>query len=343
MKLLVTGGAGFIGSSLIKYIIKNTNDTVLNIDKLTYAANLKALDEIDCCSRYSFLQIDICDQASLQTIFEGFKPDIVMHLAAESHVDNSISDSSCFIDTNTIGTYNLLEAARSYWVNLDKESQNHFRFLHVSTDEVYGDLDKGSAPFTETTPYSPSSPYSASKAASDHLVRAWHRTYGLPTLVTNCSNNYSPFQHCEKLIPRMIFNALKGDSLPVYGDGKQIRDWLHVHDHVRALYLVGRKGKVGETYNIGGLNEWANIDVVRVICDTLDVMLPNDKPQNINSFSELITFVNDRPGHDSRYAIDANKICRDLGWKPNETFESGIRKTIRWYVDYFHTKEGKSS
>lgn len=343
MKLLVTGGAGFIGSSLIRHIIKNTNDTVLNVDKLTYAANPRALANIEVSSRYSFIQADVCDQSKLLPILEDFKPDLVMHLAAESHVDNSICGPSEFINTNIIGTYNLLEAARSYWLSLDKESQNHFRFLHVSTDEVYGDLDSSNDLFVETTPYSPSSPYSASKAASDHLVRAWHRTYGLPTLVTNCSNNYGPFQHCEKLIPRMIFNALKGDLLPVYGDGKQIRDWLYVDDHVRGLYLVGTKGEVGETYNIGGLNEWTNIDVVQVICDTLDVMLPDDKPNKINSFSELITFVNDRPGHDVLYAIDANKICRYLGWKPNETFESGLRKTIRWYVDYFHTKEGKSS
>lgn len=330
--ILVTGGAGFIGSAVIREIIKNTPHRVVNVDKLTYAGNLNSLAEVSEDSHYNFEQVDICDAKELERVFSQYKPDAVMHLAAESHVDRSIDGPSAFINTNIIGTYTLLEATRQYWQNLSEEDKSNFRFHHISTDEVYGDLDGKDALFTETTPYAPSSPYSASKASSDHLVRAWHRTYGLPTIVTNCSNNYGPYHFPEKLIPLMILNALKGKALPVYGDGQQIRDWLFVEDHARALYRVVTEGKVGETYNIGGHNEKTNLEVVQTICKILEELVPN-KPQNVKNYADLITFVQDRPGHDLRYAIDASKINRDLGWKPQETFETGIKKTVEWYLN----------
>ncbi|MGF1910267.1 dTDP-glucose 4,6-dehydratase [Vibrio kasasachensis] len=331
MKLLITGGAGFIGSAVVRYIIEHTQDELINVDKLTYAGNLESLTEVAKSKRYSFEQADICDAAEMKRLFELYQPDAVMHLAAESHVDRSIDGPAAFIETNIIGTYTLLEAARSYWNQLDNERKSAFRFHHISTDEVYGDLEGTDDLFTEETSYEPSSPYSASKASSDHLARAWQRTYGLPTIVTNCSNNYGPYHFPEKLIPLMILNALDGKSLPVYGDGKQIRDWLYVEDHARALYKVVTEGKVGETYNIGGHNEKTNIDVVNIICELLEELVPV-KPCGITSYQDLITYVKDRPGHDVRYAIDATKIERDLGWKPEETFESGIRKTVEWYL-----------
>ena len=330
MRIIVTGGAGFIGSSVIRHIIKNTNDEVLNIDKLTYAGNLESLKEIDQNPRYQFQQVDICDASKLEQIFEQFQPDAVMHLAAESHVDRSIDGPSTFIQTNIVGTYTLLEAARKYWQRLDEIKKVNFRFHHISTDEVYGDLDGTTDLFTETTPYAPSSPYSASKASSDHLVRAWQRTYGLPTIVTNCSNNYGPYHFPEKLIPLVILNALDSKALPIYGTGNQIRDWLFVEDHARALYQVVTQGSVGETYNIGGHNEKQNIEVVKTICRILDQLRPQN---NAQPYENLITFVKDRPGHDLRYAIDASKIENELGWKPLETFETGIRKTIEWYLN----------
>ncbi|HHF3039847.1 TPA: dTDP-glucose 4,6-dehydratase [Vibrio diabolicus] len=331
MKILVTGGAGFIGSAVVRHIIRDTQDTVINLDKLTYAGNLESLVDVSDSERYYFEQVDICDRAELDRVFSEHQPDRVMHLAAESHVDRSIDGPAAFIETNVMGTYHLLEAARQYWSSLDEARQSAFRFHHISTDEVYGDLEGTDDLFTETTSYAPSSPYSASKASSDHLVRAWQRTYGLPTLVTNCSNNYGPYHFPEKLIPLMILNALDGKPLPVYGDGMQIRDWLFVEDHARALYKVVNEGEVGETYNIGGHNEKANIEVVKTICSLFEELRPN-KPAGVESYESLITYVKDRPGHDVRYAIDATKIAQELGWTPEETFESGIRKTVEWYL-----------
>lgn len=331
MKLLVTGGAGFIGSAVIRHIVENTSDSVVNVDKLTYAGNLDSLVDVEFSDRYVFEQVDICNRAELERVFAEHKPDAVMHLAAESHVDRSIDGPAAFIETNIVGTYTILEATKVYWSQLADAEKQAFRFHHISTDEVYGDLEGTDDLFTETTSYEPSSPYSASKASSDHLVRAWLRTYGLPTIVTNCSNNYGPYHFPEKLIPLMILNALDGKPLPVYGDGMQIRDWLYVEDHARALYKVVTEGEVGETYNIGGHNEKANIEVVKMICSLLEELVPN-KPEGVNQYQDLITYVTDRPGHDVRYAIDASKIERELGWTPKESFETGIRKTVEWYL-----------
>lgn len=330
MQILITGGAGFIGSALIRYLIKNTDHQILNIDKLTYAGNLESLVEVESRPNYAFKQIDICDAVAIEQTFSNFQPDLIMHLAAESHVDRSIDGPAEFINTNIVGTYTLLEASRKYWQSLDVCRKSRFRFHHISTDEVYGDLEGTHDLFTESTPYAPSSPYSASKASSDHLVRAWYRTYGLPIVITNCSNNYGPYHFPEKLIPLVILNALDGKALPIYGKGDQIRDWLYVEDHAKALYKVLTEGTTGETYNIGGHNEKQNIDVVKTICQILDEL----KPQSNNQpYEELITFVKDRPGHDLRYAIDASKIKNDLGWIPVESFESGIRKTVEWYLN----------
>lgn len=331
MNILITGGAGFIGSAVVRHIIQDTDNTVLNVDKLTYAGNLESLAKVADNPRYQFSQTDICDRAALDQLFQAFQPDAVMHLAAESHVDRSITGPAAFIETNIIGTYQLLEAARHYWNGLVEDKKAEFRFHHISTDEVYGDLEGTEDLFLETTPYAPSSPYSASKASSDHLVRAWHRTYGLPVVLTNCSNNYGPYHFPEKLIPLVILNALTGKPLPVYGSGAQIRDWLYVEDHARALYKVVTEAEVGETYNIGGHNEQQNIDVVKAICNLLEELAPN-KPEGIANYQDLITYVKDRPGHDLRYAIDASKIKKDLGWVPVETFESGLRKTVEWYL-----------
>ncbi|RSQ70760.1 dTDP-glucose 4,6-dehydratase [Acinetobacter baumannii] len=331
MKFLVTGGAGFIGSAVVRHIVQNTEHEVLNVDKLTYAGNLESLSSVADHPRYQFSQTDICDRTALDELFKSFQPDVVMHLAAESHVDRSISGPYAFIETNIIGTYQMLEASRTYWLTLDGSKKETFRFHHISTDEVYGDLEGTTDLFTETTSYLPSSPYSASKASSDHLVRAWNRTYGLPVLVTNCSNNYGPFHFPEKLIPLMILNALQAKPLPVYGNGQQIRDWLFVEDHARALFTVATQGVVGETYNIGGHNEKANIEVVHAICTLLEELAPN-KPEGVAQYKDLITYVKDRPGHDVRYAIDATKIKNDLGWVPQESFETGLRKTVEWYL-----------
>lgn len=336
MKILVTGGAGFIGSAVVRYIIEHTKSSVINVDKLTYAGNLESLpEEVSTSSRYAFEQVDICDFVELTRVLKQHQPDAVMHLAAESHVDRSIDGPAEFIHTNIVGTYTLLEATRGYWNALLGAKKENFRFHHVSTDEVYGDLphpsDTSNAPeilFTESTSYEPSSPYSASKASSDHLVRAWHRTYGLPVVVTNCSNNYGPYQFPEKLIPHVILNALSGEPLPIYGAGDQIRDWLYVDDHARALYRVITEGKIGETYNIGGHNELPNIEVVHMICAILDELV-----QSKSSYAEQITHVIDRPGHDRRYAIDASKIKQQLNWQPEETFETGLRKTVQWYLE----------
>jgi dTDP-glucose 4,6-dehydratase len=328
--IFVTGGAGFIGSALVRYLINETTHNVINFDKLTYAGNLESLKSIYTKERYTIVEGDICNRKLVSKLFNEHQPDYIMHLAAESHVDRSIDGPGEFIQTNITGTYELLEAARSYFLSLDETKKSSFRFHHISTDEVYGDLGETGL-FTEETSYEPSSPYSASKAASDHLVRAWNRTYGLPVVVTNCSNNYGPFHFPEKLIPLIILNALEGKALPVYGDGKQVRDWLFVEDHARALYKVVSEGTVGETYNIGGFNEKQNIEVVTTICDHLNQLIDN-KPEGINDFNDLVTFVKDRPGHDVRYAIDATKINKELGWHPEETFESGIKKTIEWYL-----------
>ena len=331
MKYLITGGAGFIGSALIRHLISSTNHQVLNIDCLTYAGNLDSLESIKDSPQYSFQNIDICDFANLTNQIKSFKPDIVMHLAAESHVDRSIEEPGSFMQTNIIGTYNLLEAVRIYLNSAPKFTLENFRFHHVSTDEVYGDLVTLEDFFTEETPYAPSSPYSASKASSDHLVRAWGRTFNIPFVITNCSNNYGPFHFPEKLIPHTILNALHGKPIPVYGKGDQIRDWLYVDDHAIALNLVATKGCVGETYNIGGYNEMKNIEVVESICNILEELAP-DKPKNIKYYKDLISFVSDRPGHDLRYAIDASKITNDLDWRPNETFDTGLYKTVSWYL-----------
>lgn len=331
-KILITGGAGFIGSAVVRHIINETPDSVLVVDKLTYAGNLASLAPVEQDDRFSFEQVDICDRQALDRLFTTYQPDAVMHLAAESHVDRSIDGPAAFIETNIVGTYTLLEAARAWWNTLNADKKSAFRFHHISTDEVYGDLHNSDDFFTETTPYAPSSPYSASKAGSDHLVRAWLRTYGLPTLVTNCSNNYGPFHFPEKLIPLTILNALAGKPLPVYGNGQQVRDWLYVEDHARALYRVVTEGVVGETYNIGGHNERKNLDVVHTVCALLEELVPQ-KPHGVAHYQDLITFVTDRPGHDVRYAIDAAKIERELGWRPEETFESGMRKTVQWYLE----------
>ena len=363
--ILVTGGAGFIGSAVIRHLINDSDHTVINVDKISYAGNLESLESVSKNSRYHFEQVDICDSSGISDVLYHYEPDIIMHLAAESHVDRSINNPDEFIQTNIVGTYKLLEQSRAYWDGLERNKKAQFRFHHVSTDEVYGDLtdtdeyetivtnpvsaigtadlsqtsasagllSKKPLPlFIETTPYAPSSPYAASKASSDHLVRAWNRTYDFPTIVTNCSNNYGPFHFPEKLIPLVILNALEGKPLPVYGQGNQIRDWLYVEDHARALVIVSMEGEVAKTYNIGGHNEKKNIEVVRVICDLLEALAPN-KPEGIKNYSDLITFVTDRAGHDVRYAIDASKIQNELNWSPTETFESGIKKTVQWYLN----------
>jgi dTDP-glucose 4,6-dehydratase len=329
LKLLITGGAGFIGSAVVRYLIGETDVSVVNVDKLTYAGNLESLDFARNSERHFFERVDICDQAEIGRVLREHRPDAIMHLAAESHVDRSIDGPADFIQTNILGTYILLEETRAYWSGLAPAAREHFRFHHVSTDEVYGSL--GSAGFfEETTAYQPNSPYSASKASSDHLVRAWHHTYGLPVVTSNCSNNYGPYQFPEKLIPLMILNGLAGKPLPVYGTGENVRDWLYVEDHARALYTVLRRGRPGETYNIGGHNEKTNLEVVRAICALLDELAPDARTPDRHG---LITFVRDRPGHDQRYAIDASKIERELGWVPQETFESGLRRTVQWYLD----------
>jgi dTDP-glucose 4,6-dehydratase len=327
MRILVTGGAGFIGSAVARYLVSEVGADVLNLDKLTYAGNLESLGPIKGANNYHFVQADICDNPKVRQIIADFRPDHIMHLAAESHVDRSITGAKDFVETNVMGTFSMLEGARHYWNSLDGEAKANFRFLHVSTDEVYGSLGETGL-FEEITPYDPSSPYSASKAASDHLAKAWHRTYGLPVVVSNCSNNYGPYHFPEKLIPLNIINAMEGKPLPVYGDGSNIRDWLYVEDHARALHLICAKGRLGETYNVGGRNERKNIDVVKRICVIMDALRPQNAPHD-----KLITYVTDRPGHDHRYAIDATKLETELGWKALENFDSGIEKTVRWYLD----------
>ncbi|WP_421997507.1 dTDP-glucose 4,6-dehydratase [Reyranella sp.] len=329
MKILVTGGAGFIGSAVVRHIVRDTDWTVANVDKLTYAGNLESLAEVRDSNRHTHYKVDIVDRAGIDEVFRAFRPDAVLHLAAESHVDRSIDGAAPFIQTNVVGTFTLLEAALAYWRGLDAGARGRFRFQHISTDEVFGSLG-ATGRFRETTPYAPNSPYAASKAGSDHLVRAWHHTHGLPTLATNCSNNYGPYHFPEKLIPLTIIRALRGQSLPVYGKGENVRDWLHVEDHAEALTLVLRRGTPGETYNVGGDSERRNIDVVRGICGLLDEMVP-DSPHRPHD--RLIEFVTDRPGHDARYAIDATKIATELGWRPRHDFESGLRQTVRWYLD----------
>ncbi|WP_297821519.1 dTDP-glucose 4,6-dehydratase [uncultured Paraglaciecola sp.] len=331
MTFLVTGGAGFIGSAVIRELIQNTPHRVINVDKLTYAGNLESLTEIEDNQRYTFIEADICDADKMAAVLKEYQPNIIMHLAAESHVDRSIDGPAEFIQTNIVGTFNLLNTAKTYWLELADELKKQFRFHHISTDEVYGDLHGTDDLFTESTSYAPSSPYSASKASSDHLVRAWNRTYDFPVVVTNCSNNYGPFHFPEKLIPLTILNALEGEPLPIYGAGTQIRDWLYVEDHARALIKVATQGVIGETYNIGGHNEKQNIEVVNSICAILEELKPT-KPAGLNNYADLITFVTDRPGHDLRYAIDARKIDKELGWTPQESFDSGLRKTVEWYL-----------
>ena len=328
---MVTGGAGFIGSAVIRHLLQNTNDYVLNVDALTYAGNLASLDCVKDNPRYKFSSTNICNREALEKLFIDFQPDIVMHLAAESHVDRSIDVPAEFIQTNIVGTYTLLEASKKYWSELTVEKKQQFRFHHVSTDEVYGDLENTKDSFTEETPYAPSSPYSASKASSDHLVRAWYRTYGLPIIITNCSNNYGPYQFPEKLIPLMILNASHGKPLPVYGRGDQVRDWLYVEDHAKALCMAAKDAKIGETYNIGGNNQMQNIEVVNSICELMEEFNPI-KPTAVSWYRDLIAYVPDRPGHDFRYAIDSSKITRELGWKPEESFKTGLRKTVEWYL-----------
>ncbi len=334
--IFVTGGAGFIGSAVIRYLINNTECSIINIDKLTYAGNLSTLESVAKNPRYFFELADICNAQKISELLKQYRPDAIMHLAAETHVDRSIDNAAAFIQTNIVGTYVLLEAARHYWHSLNETKKSAFRFHHISTDEVFGDLKSAVVFFTEMTPYAPNSPYSASKAGADHLVRAWYKTYGFPVILTNCSNNYGAFQFPEKLIPLMILNAVQGKKLPVYGNGNQVRDWLFVDDHARALYLALTRGKIGESYNIGGHNQKTNLEVVNAICAVLDELLPTEKnpnTQGVRCYADLIEFVADRPGHDQRYAIDAGKIQRELGWQPLETFESGIRKTVEWYLD----------
>ena len=334
--IFVTGGAGFIGSAVIRYLINNTECFIINIDKLTYAGNLSTLESVANNPRYFFELVDICDARKISELFKQYRPDAIMHLAAETHVDRSIDNAAAFIQTNIVGTYALLEAARHYWHSLSETKKSAFRFHHISTDEVFGDLKSAVGFFTEMTPYAPNSPYSASKAGADHLVRAWYKTYGFPVILTNCSNNYGAFQFPEKLIPLMILNAVQGKKLPIYGHGNQVRDWLFVDDHARALYLALTRGEIGESYNIGGHNQKTNLEVVNTICAVLDELVPTEKnpnTQGVRRYADLIEFVADRPGHDQRYAIDAGKIQRELGWQPLETFESGIRKTVEWYLD----------
>lgn len=333
MKILITGGAGFIGSAVVRHLLAESEHEIVNVDSLTYAGNLESIPNAESNSRYAFEQVNICDTGSIELILAKHRPDAVMHLAAESHVDRSIDGPADFVQTNLVGTYVLLDRVLAYWNSLEKVQRDSFRFHHISTDEVYGDLGNTEELFKENTPYSPSSPYSATKAGSDHLVRAWHRTYGLPVLITNCSNNYGPYHFPEKLIPHIILNALAGKPLPVYGDGSQIRDWLYVEDHARALSRVLTEGKVGETYNIGGHNEKTNLQVVEAICELLDELSPSNE---LSSYKTLITFVKDRPGHDIRYAIDATKIAYDLSWYPQESFETGLKKTVIWYLDNAH-------